>query len=200
MPIRRVRSASSTFWALTSVTRSWRSGTRPRGRWREPRAVRGAGCVHARCGGGGVRGRAAQLRRGDARSSRLAHHLRALGVGPEVVVGLCIERSLAMLVGLVGILKAGRIIRIICPSGSRSCWRMPAKEPASPGAHEPRGSLDGRGRSRHAVGAHAIEFFANASMSACHPSELLETHSIFFQARRSMTKGRDPSDAGPQAA
>ena len=43
----------------------------------------------------------------DARSSRLAHHLRALGVGPEVVVGLCIERSPAMLVGLVGILKAG---------------------------------------------------------------------------------------------
>src|SRR4029077_17694195 len=43
----------------------------------------------------------------DARSSRLAHHLRGLGGGPEVVVGLCIERSLAMLVGLVGILKAG---------------------------------------------------------------------------------------------
>ena len=43
----------------------------------------------------------------DARSSQLAHHLRALGVGPEVVVGLCIERSLAMLVGLLGILKAG---------------------------------------------------------------------------------------------
>ena len=43
----------------------------------------------------------------DARSSQLAHHLRGLGVGPEVVVGLCIERSLAMLVGLLGILKAG---------------------------------------------------------------------------------------------
>ena len=43
----------------------------------------------------------------DAHSSQLAHHLRALGVGPEVVVGLCVERSLEMLVGLLGILKAG---------------------------------------------------------------------------------------------
>src|SRR5262249_12294975 len=43
----------------------------------------------------------------DARSSQLAHHLRAHGVGPEVVVGLCLERSLEMLVGLIGILKAG---------------------------------------------------------------------------------------------
>ena len=43
----------------------------------------------------------------DARSSQLAHHLRALGVGAEVVVGLCVERSPALLVALIGILKAG---------------------------------------------------------------------------------------------
>ena len=43
----------------------------------------------------------------DRRSNQLAHHLRALGVGPEVVVGLCVERSPAMVVGVLGILKAG---------------------------------------------------------------------------------------------
>ncbi len=42
-----------------------------------------------------------------AQSNRLAHHLRARGVGPETVVGLCVERSPEMLVGLLGILNAG---------------------------------------------------------------------------------------------
>ncbi len=43
----------------------------------------------------------------DTRSNRLAHHLRARGVGPEVLVGLCTERSLDMLIGMLAILKAG---------------------------------------------------------------------------------------------
>ena len=43
----------------------------------------------------------------NARANRLAHHLRTLGVGPEVRVGICVERSLAMVAGLLGILKAG---------------------------------------------------------------------------------------------
>jgi amino acid adenylation domain-containing protein len=41
------------------------------------------------------------------RANRLGHYLRSLGVGPEVRVGLCTERSLEMIVGLLGILKAG---------------------------------------------------------------------------------------------
>jgi aspartate racemase len=43
----------------------------------------------------------------NARANQLARYLRSLGVGPEVLVGICIERSLSMLVGLLGILKAG---------------------------------------------------------------------------------------------
>ncbi|OEZ60290.1 tyrocidine synthase 3 [Duganella sp. HH105] len=43
----------------------------------------------------------------NARANRLAHHLRTLGVGPDVLVGLCVERSLEMMVGLLAILKAG---------------------------------------------------------------------------------------------
>ena len=43
----------------------------------------------------------------DRRSNQLGHHLRGLGAGPEVVVGLCVERSLEMVIGLLGILKAG---------------------------------------------------------------------------------------------
>jgi non-ribosomal peptide synthetase component F len=43
----------------------------------------------------------------NARANQLAHYLQKLGVGPEVLVGIFVERSLEMMVGLLGILKAG---------------------------------------------------------------------------------------------
>ncbi|ODH00206.1 hypothetical protein A4S05_34205 [Nostoc sp. KVJ20] len=43
----------------------------------------------------------------NSRANQLAHYLRSLGVGADVLVGICVERSLEMLVGLLGILKAG---------------------------------------------------------------------------------------------
>ena len=43
----------------------------------------------------------------NARANRIAHGLVAQGVGPEVRVGLCVQRSLSMVIGMLGILKAG---------------------------------------------------------------------------------------------
>nr|MDX8322483.1 AMP-binding protein [Agrobacterium sp. rho-8.1] len=43
----------------------------------------------------------------NARANRMAHHLIEAGVGPESIVGLCLERSIDMVVSLLAILKAG---------------------------------------------------------------------------------------------
>ncbi|MGI2909792.1 AMP-binding protein, partial [Tolypothrix sp. VBCCA 56010] len=43
----------------------------------------------------------------NAKANQLAHHLVSVGVKPEVLVGICTERSSEMVVGLLAILKAG---------------------------------------------------------------------------------------------
>ncbi|HKX29666.1 MAG TPA: amino acid adenylation domain-containing protein, partial [Blastocatellia bacterium] len=52
----------------------------------------------------------------NARANQLAHHLKKLGVGPEVLVGLYLERSIEMVVGWLGTLKAGGAYLPLDPS------------------------------------------------------------------------------------
>ncbi|MDP9930703.1 non-ribosomal peptide synthetase [Variovorax paradoxus] len=81
----------------------------------------------------------------DARANRLAHRLIGLGVAPEVKVGLAVERSIEMVVGLLGILKAGgayvpldpeypadRLAYMIADSGIRLLLTQSHVEPRLP--------------------------------------------------------------------
>ncbi|HEX7242294.1 MAG TPA: amino acid adenylation domain-containing protein, partial [Longimicrobiaceae bacterium] len=68
----------------------------------EARVRRSPGAVALACGG--ERLTYAEL---DARANRLARHLARRGVGPDVRVGLCLERSAELMVAVLGVLKAG---------------------------------------------------------------------------------------------
>ncbi len=52
----------------------------------------------------------------NAKANQLAHYLQDLGVGPETLVGICVERSLDMVIGLLAILKAGGAYVPVDPS------------------------------------------------------------------------------------
>ncbi len=56
----------------------------------------------------------------NERANRVAHYLRAMGVGPEDLVGLYMERSCALIVGMLGILKAGAAYLPLDPINPRN--------------------------------------------------------------------------------
>jgi non-ribosomal peptide synthetase component F len=55
----------------------------------------------------------------NRRSNQLAHYLRKRGVGPESALGICVERSAEMAVGILGALKAGVAYAPLDPSYPR---------------------------------------------------------------------------------
>lgn len=68
----------------------------------------------------------------NARANHLAHYLQALGVGPEVLAGICVERSLEMVVGLLGILKAGGAYVPLDPAYPKECLAFMLEDSSVP--------------------------------------------------------------------
>ncbi len=64
----------------------------------------------------------------EARTNQLAHHLRRQGVGPEALVGVCAERSLELVVALLGVLKAGAAYVPLDPELPPDRLRMMAED------------------------------------------------------------------------
>src|ERR1700691_2616467 len=78
----------------------------------------------------------------NERSNQLAHFLRKQGVGPNVFVGICVERSTEMVIGLLSILKAGGAYVPLAPEYPTERLGMMIEDSQTPGVLTQRKLLD----------------------------------------------------------
>ena len=78
----------------------------------------------------------------NEQANHLAHCLQDMEVGPEVLVGLCVERSLEMVVGLLGILKAGGAYVPLDPSYPRERLAFMLEDSAAAVLVTQKGNMD----------------------------------------------------------
>ena len=68
----------------------------------------------------------------NVRANQLAHYLRGQGVGPDVLVAICVERTLEMIIGLLGILKAGGAYVPLDPHSPKECLAFMLEDTRAP--------------------------------------------------------------------
>jgi len=100
-------------------------------------------------------------RRLNARANRVARRLREVGVGPETVVAICVERSAAMVVGLLAILKAGGAYLPLDPNDPADRLRFMLQDAGAPVLLAPPGLASRWGEREH--GARVLWLDASAS-------------------------------------
>ncbi|MEM7200889.1 MAG: amino acid adenylation domain-containing protein [Planctomycetota bacterium] len=105
----------------------------------------------------------------DARVNQLAHYLRAMGVAGDGLVGICLERSLDMLVGLLGILKAGAAYVPLDPAYPAERIAIIAEDADLQLVVTERGLVDRLPK----VGARLVALDADADAIAEHPETAL---------------------------
>ncbi len=150
------------------------------------RPHRAAGGRRPRCPGGDLRGRDALPRRARAEANQLAHLLREHGIGRNVPVGISIERSFELVVGLVAIAQGGRRVPA---AGSDVPARAPAvhaggrRRARAPHAGAPRAALRRVHRDRLCLDRDAPAIAAQPP-ARCEPSRAPPTSPTSSTPRR----------------
>jgi amino acid adenylation domain-containing protein len=68
----------------------------------------------------------------NKRANQLAHYLRDRGAGPEVIVGVCLDRSIEMVVGMLGVMKAGGAFLPLDPAYPKQRLRFMLQDSRAP--------------------------------------------------------------------
>ena len=92
----------------------------------------------------------------NRRANQLAHHLISLGIGPNNLVGICVERSIEMILGLLGIIKAGGAYVPLDPAYPKERLRFMLEDANISGVDVTRGRdlLDGDTRNSTLITQH----------------------------------------------
>jgi amino acid adenylation domain-containing protein len=128
----------------------------------------------------------------DERSNQLAHSLRRQGVGPETLVGLCVERSLDLVIGLLGILKAGGAYVPLDPAypEERLAFMLESSNASILLTQEPlRGKLEGHGARIVRLDDSSIFTNESAEAPACDTTPDNLAYAIFTSGSTGRPKG-----------